>query len=221
MASKGDEGKKELERELLEAFGAFKTEARRLEGKDNVTESEKKALETLEQEYLAMKAVKDDIVMAEVSKEIEQVQAANGIQGLQDLADATALDINALAKKLKEFPGDTDVQLELNMVETKMGLIKEEFENIENDKNTSEEDKESMRKLQAFAEEQAVYNAIYDEALPIARAGDDMELDMYFDTIERNFANAEDAYNKAVDSKKSKKEQDRLAVIFEEQLLTY
>ena len=39
MARSGADGKKELERELMEAFGAFKTEARRLEGKDNVTES--------------------------------------------------------------------------------------------------------------------------------------------------------------------------------------
>jgi len=80
-------------------------------------------LETLEQEYLAMKAVKDDIVMADVRKEINEAQEANGIEGLQALADATSLDIQALSKKLKEFPEDLDVQLELNMFETKMGLI--------------------------------------------------------------------------------------------------
>jgi len=123
MASKGDEGKKELERELLEAFAKFKAEATRLEDKSNVSESEAKALETLEQEYLAMKAVKDEIVMADVRKEIEKAQEENGIEGLQDLADATSLDINALSKKLKEFPDELDVQLELNSIETKMALI--------------------------------------------------------------------------------------------------
>lgn len=48
MASKGDEGKKELERQLLEAFAAFQEEARRLEDKANVSDSEAAALETLE-----------------------------------------------------------------------------------------------------------------------------------------------------------------------------
>ena len=172
MASKGDEGKKELERELLAAFSAFKKEARRLEGKANVTDDEAAAMEPLEQEYLAMKAVKDDIVMSEVRKEIEDVLAADGIEGLQALADATSLDINALTKKLKEFPGDLDVQLELNMDETKMGLIAEEFENIENDSSTSEEDKLAMQALKQRAAEAEVYNALYDEALPIAKSGD-------------------------------------------------
>jgi hypothetical protein len=107
----------------MEAFAKFKAEATRLEDKSNVSEAEAKALETLEQEYLAMKAVKDEIVMADVRKEIENAQKENGIEGLQDLADATSLDINALSKKLKEFPDELDVQLELNSIETKMALI--------------------------------------------------------------------------------------------------
>ena len=70
-----------------------------------------------------MKAVKDEIVMADVRKEITKAQEEGGIEGLQKLADATSLDINALSKKLKEFPSDLDVQLELNSIETKMQLI--------------------------------------------------------------------------------------------------
>jgi len=123
MASKGEDGKKELERQLMEAFAKFKAEATRLEDKSNVSESEAKALETLEQEYLAMKAVKDEIVMADVRAEINAAKEKDGIEGLQALADATSLDIGALSKKLKEFPDELDVQLELNSIETKMALI--------------------------------------------------------------------------------------------------
>jgi len=78
-----------------------------------------------------------------------------------------------------------------------------------------------MQALKQRAAAAEVYNALYDEALPIALAGDEMELDMYFETIENNFANAENAYNEARDAKKSKNEIDRLSRIFEDQLLTY
>jgi len=78
-----------------------------------------------------------------------------------------------------------------------------------------------MQALKQRAAHAEVYNALYDEALPIAKAGDEMELDMYFETIEKNFINAENAYNAARDAKKSKKEIDRLSAIFEDQLLTY
>jgi len=78
-----------------------------------------------------------------------------------------------------------------------------------------------MKALKQRAAHAEVYNALYDEALPIAKAGDEMELDMYFETIEKNFNNAEKAYTKAKDAKKSKKELDRLSAIFEDQLLTY
>lgn len=78
-----------------------------------------------------------------------------------------------------------------------------------------------MQALKQRAAHAEVYNALYDEALPIAKAGDEMELEMYFETIEKNFINAENAYNAARDAKKSKKEIDRLSAIFEDQLLTY
>jgi len=78
-----------------------------------------------------------------------------------------------------------------------------------------------MQALKQRAAHAEVYNALYDEALPIAKTGDEMELDMYFETIEKNFNNAENAYNAARDAKKSSKEIDRLSAIFEDQLLTY
>jgi len=78
-----------------------------------------------------------------------------------------------------------------------------------------------MTALKQRAAHAEVYNQLYDEALPIAKAGDEMELDMYFETIEKNFNNAETAYNKAKDAKKSGSEVDRLSRIFEDQLLTY
>lgn len=197
MESKGPEAKKELERKQLEAFKEMKELADKLEGKETISKEEAKQLEELQQTYEAIKAVKEELIIGEVKDMISAKREEGGIEGLQDLASDTALDINALTNKLKEFPDDEDVLLELKEAETQMTLIKQTFEELANESGLSETDAKALSELDNFANEQEMYNTLYEEALPIARAGDDMELDMYFQTIEKNFFNAEIAFEEA------------------------
>jgi len=63
-------------------------------------------LDALQQDYEALKAVKEEIVIKDVSKKIDEVQKKGGVPALQSYAKDTALEIQALTNKMKEFPDD-------------------------------------------------------------------------------------------------------------------
>jgi len=145
---KGSGGKQALEKEQLAAFKAFKEKSKALEDKEDLTESEKEELEKLQQEYEAVKQVKEEIIKEEVSAEIDQIKGDGGIAGLQTFAEDTADELNALTKKLEEFPDDEDVLLHFKEVETKMDLIKQTFNDLSNSDSTSVEETEALQELE-------------------------------------------------------------------------
>jgi len=101
-----------------------------------------------------------------------------------------------------------------------MTLIKRTFKTLAAKPGQTEDEKNAAKELESYAEEQETYNIIYEEALPIARSGDKMELDMYFLTIEKNFLATEKRYNRAVDELKAKgPEMDELTKRYKRQML--
>jgi hypothetical protein len=105
-----------------------------------------------------------------------------------------------LAKKAQEFPGDLETELQLTAAETTMGLIQEELEALSVSDEVSVRETESIHLIAKAAKENEAYNRVYAEALPIARGGNDMEFDMYFEALDSQFETAEIDYNWAVEA---------------------
>lgn len=136
----GSGGKQALEKEQLKAFKLFKAKSKELEDRTDLSKAEKDELELLQQEYEAVKEVKEEIIKEEVKADIDKVKAADGIAGLQEFADETAVELNALMKKMEEFPDDEDVMLHFKEIETKMDLIKQTFDDLATSDDTSVEE---------------------------------------------------------------------------------
>lgn len=103
-----------------------------------------------------------------------------------------------LAKKMQEFPGDEETSLALTAAETEMHLIQAELERLANSDEVSVRETESILDLAQSQREKEAYNRLFAEALPIARGGNEMEFEMYFEALEGQFQAVERDYNWAV-----------------------
>jgi hypothetical protein len=124
-----------------------------------------------------------------------------------------------LAKRLQEFPGDEETSLALKAAETELHLIQEELDRMADSPDVSVRETESIRALAKSTREQEAYNRLYAEALPIARAGNQMEFEMYFEALESQFQAVERDYNWAV--AENKPEQAELGEAFDKALLDF
>jgi len=176
----------------------YQAEAQRLEDQATVTEDEKKGLEELQLIYEAVKRVKKEIVLEDVAGRLASAKQATGLDGLAGVAEEAADRQQATAKKMQEFPGDEETSLALTAAETEMHLLYEELERLANSEEVSVRETESILALAQTAREKEAYNRLYAEALPIARGGDAMELEMYFEALETQFQAVETDYNWAV-----------------------
>jgi hypothetical protein len=141
--------------------------------------------------YEATKKVKEDLVQEEVSAQLAEAKAVNGLDGLQEHAD-TAADLQfALAKKVQEFPGDEETELKLTAAETSIHAIQHELERLANSDEVSVRETESILALAESAKEKESYNRLYAAVLPIVRGGNQMEFEMYFEALASQFADIE------------------------------
>jgi hypothetical protein len=217
--AKQADGKKALEQKQLEAFKAFQAEARAQEDIAEPTAAQKKKLEDLQMQYEATKKVKEQIVIKEVAAAIRKKKQENGLEGIAEVTAAAAEKQAELAKKLQEFPDDEDTALLLKAAETEMQLIEQSLKDLAASDEVSVRETEKIRALEKAAKEKEAYNRLYAEALPIARGGDEMELDTYFAALESGFKKVESEYNWAVANKKPNAKD--LGEAFDKALLIY
>lgn len=161
--------------------------------------------------YEATRKVKEDLVLEEVSAILAEAKAVNGLDGLQEVSDAAADLQFALAKKMQEFPGDEETSLKLTAAETSMHSIQYELERLANSDEVSVRETESILELAQTAKSKESYNRLFAEALPIARGGNQMEFDAYFEALNAQFADIETDLNYAV-----VEEKDNIAELQEE-----
>ena len=173
----------------------------------------------LQMQYEAVKNVKEGIVLSEIAERLTQAKTRSGLNGLSEVADLASEKQMALAKKMQEFAGDEETSLTLKAAETEMRLIQEELYRLAASPDVSVRETDSIKLLAKGAREQEAYNRLYAEALPIARGGDQMELDMYFEALEAQFQSVETDYNWAV--AENKPEAAQLAIDFDKALSNY
>lgn len=149
----------------------------------------------MQMKYEAIRTVKEDIITSEIAERLTTAKQRSGLNGLSGVTALSSEVQIALAKKMQEFPGDEETSLELKAAETEMRLIQEELERLADSPDVSVRETESIRTLANQAREQEAYNRLFAEALPIARGGDQMELDMYFEALETQFQSVEKDYN--------------------------
>lgn len=122
-----------------------------------------------------------------------------------------------MAKKIQEFPGDEETELKLTAAETSMHSIQKELERLANSDEVSVRETESILDLAHTAKSMESYNRLYAEVLPIARGGNEMEFDMYFEAITAQFAEIETDLNYAVAEEKD--DLPELQAIFDQALI--
>jgi len=112
---------------------------------------------------------------------------------------------------MQEFPGDEETELKLTAAETSMHSIQKELERLANSDEVSVRETESILDLAQTAKAKEAYNRLFAEVLPIARGGNQMEFDMYFEALNAQFADIETDLNYAVTAEK-----DNIAELQEE-----
>jgi hypothetical protein len=193
------DGHEQLEAKQLEAFGEYQAETTRLYNLTvAATEEETANLENLKMIYEATKKVKEDLIDEEVSAQLAEAKAVNGLDGLQEVADAAADMQFALAKKAQEFYGDEETDLKLTAAETTMHAIQKELTRVANSDEVSVRETETILTLAAAAKEKESYNRIYADVLPLMRGGNEMQFEMYFEALEEQFLTIEADLNTAV-----------------------
>jgi hypothetical protein len=100
-----------------------------------------------------------------------------------------------------------------------MKLVQQTFDELTKGDDISVREKEQLAEIKLEAERQDAYNSIYDEAYPLAIAGEEMELSTFFVSIENDYLRAEAAYDEAT-AKKSKKAAE-LGIAYDKALLVY
>jgi len=108
----------------------------------------------------------------------------------------------ALAKKAEEFPKDESTANDLGAAETNILLLRDELLRMAQSDEVSVREAEGITEVAASARKVEAYNRLYAEALPIARSGDQTNLDIYFSAIEQQMRDAERDYNWAVAEQK-------------------
>jgi hypothetical protein len=209
----------DLEAAQLSAFEALQAEQERLAGQEVVSDAEKQALEELQRAYEATKTAKGDIVRERLAARLNQARAADGLDGLTGVIDAASARQLALAKKAQEFSRDEPTALALTAAETEILMLREELLVLAGSPEVSVREAASITELANSARSREAYNRLYAEALPLARGGDELSLEMYFQALEEQFQGAERDYNWAV--AQNMPEAAELALTFEEALNDY
>lgn len=106
-----------------------------------------------------------------------------------------------MAKKAQEFPADVPTALALTAAETEIRTLGKELGVLAGAPDVSLREGEGIKALADSASSREAYNRLFAEALPLARAGDELSLKMYFQALEEQFQGAERDYNWAVTEK--------------------
>jgi len=84
---------------------------------------------------------------------------------------------------------------------------------LENDPKTSVQETEQLKDVVEKTKERQSYNGLYEEALPIVKnaytTGEDMEKDIYFSSIEKNYRKAQAAFEECAKNASACTEEDR------------
>jgi hypothetical protein len=103
-----------------------------------------------------------------------------------------------LAKKAEEFPKDEATLGDLQAAETQILLLRDELLVMAQSNEVSVREAEGITDIAEQARFAESYNRLYATALPLARAGDQDTLDLYFEAIQSTLEDAETKYNYAV-----------------------
>jgi hypothetical protein len=209
----------DLEAAQLAAFEALQAAQEKLAAGGGVTDAEKQRLEELQRAYEATKTAKGDIVRERLNRRLTEARASDGLRGLTGVIDQASARQLALAKKAQEFPADEETALALTAAETEILMLREELLVLAGAPDVSLREGKGIKDLADGARSREAYNRLFAEALPLARAGDELSLEMYFQALEEQFQGAERDYNWAV--AQNVPQAAELAVAFEEALTDY
>jgi len=193
----------ELEAAQLDAFEAYQAKAEELAAKDAPSDSDKEELEELRRAYEATKTAKANIVRDGLLQQLWDAKNQDGLDGLRAVVSAASANQLSLAKKSQEFPDDITYANDLGAAEDSLKLTRDALLEMANSIDVSVRESDGIKDIANSAQAAEAYNRLFAEALPIARSGDTDILDIFFEAIEQQLADAEREYNWAVDQKKA------------------
>jgi hypothetical protein len=188
----------ELEVASNSAFEAFQAKALELDAKDAPSEDDKQELEELRRAYEATKTAKANIVREGIAKELWDARAASGLDGLRGVIASAGSTQLGLAKIAQEFPKDEDSLAALGAAETQVLLLTDELLVMAQSTEVSVREATGIEEIAQEARNAEAYNRLYAQALPLARAGNEDTLDLFFGAIKQTLNDTEKLYNYAV-----------------------
>jgi hypothetical protein len=190
-----DAGETGISKRSLGEYRKYRAAMANFSKKKVKSQKDKDELEKIQLDYLAVKNAKDEILTAELLKKVVQIGADDGgMKGLKDGKVKIFGDMDKALKKVEEFPDDEQVAVEVEVAVSQVENYGTAVMKFGGRKILSIKDTDQLKEIHRQCQEKKVYTRMYSETKKLIERNNDVEKEMYFETIEKNFKDSEKKY---------------------------